>query len=302
MTIWHDIKREFREGNNLIKIIFINIGVFVAINIIQVISWLFTGSSDSIFSQIILANIQTYISIPTLLTKPWTIITYMFTHVDFFHLLFNMLWLYWMGKIFIDMLNGKRFIAIYLLGGIAGAVFTYILYNVIPVLHTSMSGPMPMIGASAAVMAIIVATATYFPDYKVFLLFFGQVKLKYIALIMVLLDVLFMSDSNSGGHIAHLGGALFGYMWASQLKRGTDISKWFLNILDFILDLYKPRKKVRVSYKNTQEKSYVQYEDSKKSNVSQQEIDAILDKIAKNGYDSLSAKEKEILFTMSKKN
>jgi membrane associated rhomboid family serine protease len=298
MTIWHDIQREFREGNNLIKIIFINIAVFLILNILQVLSWIFTGQQESGIYTFIISNIQTYISVTKLIVKPWTLVTYMFTHIDFLHILFNMLWLYWMGKIFIDMLNGKRFVAIYILGGLTGAIFTIAAYYILPHLSQYVPAEIPMIGASASVLAIMTATATYFPNYIVHLLFIGTVRIKYLVLTMVLLDIILIPGLNSGGHIAHLGGALFGFIWASQIKKGTDISKWFMNIMDTIVTWTKPRKKITVSYSNPSSKSY----STKPTNaVTQQEIDAILDKIAKNGYESLTAKEKEILFTMSKK-
>ncbi|HPM13638.1 MAG TPA: rhomboid family intramembrane serine protease [Bacteroidales bacterium] len=295
MTIWHDIQREFREGNNLIKIIFLNIAVFLVLNILQVFSWIITGQQESGIYSFIIENIQTYISLPKLATKPWTLITYMFTHVDLLHILFNMLWLYWMGRIFIDMLNGKRFVAIYILGGLTGALFTIAAYYIIPHLSEQVPAEIPMIGASASVLAIMAATATYFPNYIVQLIFIGPVRIKYIVLGLIILDIILIPGINSGGHIAHLGGALFGYLWASNIKKGTDISKWFMNIMDSISTWTKPRKNIKVTYTNSTQTA------KPTNSVTQQEIDIILDKIAKNGYESLSAKEKEILFTMSKK-
>ncbi|HOS85009.1 MAG TPA: rhomboid family intramembrane serine protease [Bacteroidales bacterium] len=295
MTIWHDIQREFREGNNLIKIIFLNIAVFLLLNILQVFSWIITGQQESGIYSFIIENIQTYISLPKLVTKPWTLITYMFTHVDLLHILFNMLWLYWMGRIFIDMLNGKRFVAIYILGGLTGALFTIAAYYIIPHLSEQVPAEIPMIGASASVLAIMAATATYFPNYIIHLIFIGPVRIKYIVLGLIILDIILIPGINSGGHIAHLGGALFGYLWASNIKKGTDISKWFMNILDSISTWTKPRKNIKVTYTNSTQTA------KPTNSVTQQEIDIILDKIAKNGYESLSTKEKEILFTMSKK-
>ena len=301
MTIWHDLQREFRHGNNLTKIIFINIGVFVTINMLQVITWLITGNSDSVIFRAIMNNIQTYISVPDILSKPWTLLTYMFTHIDIMHILFNMLLLYWMGRIFIDMLNGKRFIAIYILGGISGAIFTVIVYHIFPTLSQTLSVETSMIGASASVLAITAATATYFPDYKIFIPFIGEVRLKYLALAMIVIDIILIRGDNSGGHIAHLGGALFGCIWAIKMKQNVDISKWFLSIMATVETWFKPRKNIRVTYKNTDTKQSTTVNETQKKQVLQAEIDVVLDKIAKNGYESLSAKEKEILFTMSNK-
>jgi hypothetical protein len=222
----------------------------------------------------------------------------MFVHEGFLHLLFNMLWLFWFGRIFIDMLNGKRLLAVYVLGGIFGALFAVAAFAVIPALHQSMVGAVPMIGASAAVLAIVVATATYFPNYQVYLLFFGQVRLKYLALVMVALDVISLPGLNAGGALAHLGGALFGFVWAWQLKQGNDIAAWFVRLCDWFGTLFTPQPKMRVSYRNTKSNvSDVQFEEVKpQKQQSQAEIDVILDKISKHGYDSLTKKEKEILF------
>jgi len=200
-----------------------------------------------------------------------------------------------MGRIFIDMLNGKRFVAIYILGGLTGALFTIAAYYIIPHLSEQVPAEIPMIGASASVLAIMAATATYFPNYIIHLIFIGPVRIKYIVLGLIILDIILIPGINSGGHIAHLGGALFGYLWASNIKKGTDISKWFMNILDSISTWTKPRKNIKVTYTNSTQTA------KPTNSVTQQEIDIILDKIAKNGYESLSTKEKEILFTMSKK-
>lgn len=309
MTIWKEISYEFKRGNNLTRIIFINIGVFVTIFILRLLSWLTTGAQDSILSLVFIENIQTYLHTEYLIKKPWTLFTYMFTHLGFFHLLINLLWLYWMGRIFIDLLNGKRFVAIYILGGLAGALLALIAYNYLPALKPMISAGFsaPMIGASASVMAITAAIGTYVPTYSMYLLFFGKVQLKYIAIAAVILDILFLPEGNAGGRFAHLGGALFGFLWARNMKNGTDISKWFLGIMNMVTSFFSSKPNMKVAYKNQKESaSYVPYEEVSKtptsqSNYSQAEIDAILDKIAKSGYDSLTAKEKETLFSSSKK-
>jgi membrane associated rhomboid family serine protease len=277
---------------------------------------MFTGSPDSGVYAIFIENLQTYLNPSFLLYKPWTLLTYMFTHEGFLHLLTNMLWLFWMGRIFIDLLNGKRFVAIYLLGGFAGAVLALLAFNFLPALshYVEQGNPIPMLGASGAVMAITVAVGTYVPNYRIRLLFIGDVALKYIAIIAVAIDILFLPEGNAGGRFAHLGGAAFGFLWAYKLKQGTDISKWFMNLLDTIAVWFKPKKQsnMHVSYRNKQQKkgkgTYVQYEDAnsfsskKTESYSQEEIDVILDKVAKTGYESLTKREKEILFSSSNRN
>jgi hypothetical protein len=215
-----------------------------------------------------------------------------------------------MGRIFIDLLNGKRFVAIYLLGGVAGAIFAVIAYSIIPEFQSIIASgnAIPMIGASASVMAIVTAIGTYVPEYEVHLMFFGKVKLKYIAIVLVIIDILMLPEGiNAGGRLAHLGGALFGFLWAQNIKKGVDISKWFMNIMDTVVTWFKPQKKMHVSYRKQKNKakkssSYVNYQNvsPSKPKYDQKQIDAILDKIAKSGYQSLSAKEKEILFSSRK--
>lgn len=298
MAIWKDIQAQFKYGTALNRLIFINIAVFLCINIVYVFSWLFTGAKESTVVLWLLENIQTYLNPHDLLRKPWTLITYMFVHEGFLHLLFNMLWLFWFGRIFTELLKGKRLTAVYILGGIFGALFAVAMIQVIPALRQSLAGGMPMIGASAAVLAVVAATATYFPNYQVYLLFFGQVRLKYLALVMFVIDIISIPGSNAGGHLSHIGGALFGFVWALQLKQGNDITAWFVRLCDWITSLFTAKPKMRVRYRNAKSNiSDVQFEEvGTKATASQTEIDTILDKISKQGYDSLTKREKEVLF------
>lgn len=314
MNILHSIKHNFKAGNALTRILFINIGVFLLLNVIPVITWIFSGGTQNYsISNFFIENFQSYINVKFLIFKPWTIITYMFTHLNLGHLFFNMLWLYWMGRIFIDLLNGTRFVAIYLLGGAAGLLLTIIAFYSLPQLSHQLQSGAPIIGASAAVTAILAATATYVPNYTVHLMFIGKVKLKYIALAMIILDFLVLpSSSNSGGHIAHIGGAIFGFAWAYQIKtKNRDISKWFLTLMvnmenwyNSNFSTYKNTKSFNNSRPFSNSKSYTKKTYSpphEKNSPSQSEIDAILDKIAKSGYESLTAQEKEKLFSSSNK-
>ena len=272
----------FQSGNRLFLFIGINVLVFLAINLIKVIEFLFYKSSD--ITDIVVRQIAMPPYIPSLAAKFWTIITYMFGHEGFFHILFNMLWLFWLGRIFLEFLNQKQLTFLYFAGGIAGALLFIVFYNVFPAFKDTVQTSGPLIGASASVMAIVVSTATLLPNYSIGLLILGSVKLKYIALVYVLLDIIGIAGANPGGSIAHLGGAIIGFFYIKQLQAGNDWSKMFL----------KKRKLTVVQKGNPVT--------AKRSSLPDQDvIDTILDKISKSGYESLSKKEKEQLFNASKK-
>ena len=293
MGIWDDIKSNFRNGSNLVKLLYLNAGVFVLIKIVEVIAVLFSSPELTGFSLRLLAIPA---SLPSLLTRPWTIITYMFLHEGFIHLIFNLMWLYWMGKIFLEYLDQKKLVAVYLLGGICGAALYVISFNLFPVF----SGTLPdsiALGASASVMAIVVAIATYVPDYTVYLFLIGKVKLKYLALVMFVLTSVMDFSVNSGGKIAHIGGALFGYFYAISYRQGKDMGKGLNRFIDFIVTLFKPGKKLKVTHKKPKN----EYEYNTQKVERQAEINKILEKISKGGYDSLTKSEKDLLFKESQK-
>jgi hypothetical protein len=228
----------------------------------------------------------------------------MFVHEGLWHLLFNMILLYFAGRIFADLLNRKRFIAVYILGGLAGFLLYFLAFNIFPVF--SQVGYSPIIGASASIIAILVAIATYSPNMELRLILIGNVKLKYIAIVFVALDVLLLDNgSNTGGRLAHIGGALFGFLYSTSLKKGNDWSKPFYAFTGFFQDFVKPRPKMKVKKgaKRKKEGYQSQYYDqkSKPDKDHEKKIDKILDKISQSGYDSLTKKEKEYLFNASKK-
>lgn len=269
----------FQSGNRLFLFIGINVLVFLVVGIIKVLEFLLGGKTP--IAELIQENIAMPAYLPNLAYKLWTPITYMFGHAGLFHILFNMLWLYWMGQIFIDFLNKRQFTFTYLAGGLFGALLFLIAYNVFPVFRDSLSET-TVIGASASVMAIVVATATLLPDYSISLFIFGSVRLKYLALVFILIDFISISNSNAGGHIAHLGGALLGFMYIKQLQNGNDWSKIFMR---------KQKLKVVQKRRPTVTKNKL---------PDQELIDTILDKISRSGYDSLTKDEKEQLFNASK--
>ena len=268
-----------RSGNPLFLFIGINVVVFLAINLLAAGEFL-TGGTDTAADWL-----ELHLSVPgyykQLPFKFWTIITYMFTQRDFFHLLFNMLWLYWLGLIFLDFLNKRQFIFVYLAGGIMGALLYLLAFNLLPVFSGTAERSI-LLGASASVMAVVVATATLVPDFTIRLLFLGNVKLKYLALAYFVLDIIGIS-SEPGGSIAHIGGAISGFLYIRLLNRGTDLST-----------LFKRRSKLKVVKNKGASSGQGPLPD-------QEAIDKILDKISQSGYESLTKLEKEQLFKASKK-
>jgi len=296
-TFVRDFQYAWNKPNNaLVKIIIINVLVFVAVNLIWLVSR-FIGDM-SLFSWVI-----DTLSLPpnffAFILQPWSLITYFFTHQDFFHLVFNMLALYWFGIILNDFLGSHRLIGAYLIGGVAGGIAYLLLTNLVPFFQ-NLAGS-GMIGASGGVYAIVVASATMSPDLRMNLLFFGPVKIKYIAAVYVFLSLIGTAGSNSGGNIAHLGGALVGYLFIKSLQRGNDWSLPITNFRNWMGSLFKPKPQMKVTVGG---KNRVYNPPKRPMHVepNQQIIDAILDKISMQGYEKLTQEEKQILFKASQKN
>jgi membrane associated rhomboid family serine protease len=283
-SIWQDIQyKMLRSGSKLNLLIGINIVIFLAISIPNALEYLFFSSNlvDSYSTDYL--SLPAYL--PKLLTRFWTPFTYMFMHAGIFHILFNMLWLYWFGQIFEEYLGKNRTLGLYILGGLSGALLFLLAFNTIPAFtHVHAAYNSTMVGASASVMAIIVATATLLPDYTIPLIFIGPVRLKWLAIFFVIIDFLGITGLNAGGEISHLGGALFGYVYIVQLQNGSD---WIGNIGK----LFKSRSKLKIAAKNISK--------DPSARPRQEDVDLILDKISRSGYDSLSKQEKEILFRAS---
>ena len=290
-SVFEDIKNNFKGGNSLTKLIYINVGVFLIASVLRVLSFLFMVNGWEFLSYFTLPA-----SIPLLIKKPWSIISYMFLHQSFIHLLFNMLWLYFGGQIFLSFFDNKKLISTYVLGGISGAVLFILSFNLFPVFATALPNAVAL-GASASVLAIIMAIATKSPNYSIRLLLIGNIKLKHIAIVSIVLDIMSIPQGNAGGHIAHLGGAFFGYLYVKQLNSGNDIANSFNKIMDNLNSYLKKDPKLKKAY--SRKKSDQDYRKEKVQN--QAKIDNILDKIAKSGYEGLTKKEKDILFKASKK-
>jgi membrane associated rhomboid family serine protease len=284
----------------LSQLILVNVAVWFALALVQVGGFLSEPPGmrgDVLWLNNLLAWIGVPASVPILMIKPWTIITYMFVHEGFWHLFFNMIWLFWFGKIFMEFMPGKKIYTIYFIGGIAGALTFVLAYNIFPVFSDSLDLS-TTIGASASVLAITIATAVLVPDYTVNLMFIGPVKIKYIALFSVILDVLMIRSGNAGGHFAHIGGALSGVLYILFIRNNVAhlLGLSFLKSFKFSPFKPKPLHKVHSTGRPLSDEEY-----NKLKVLKQQKIDHILDKISRSGYSSLSAEEKDILFNSSKK-
>ena len=302
MSIWDEIKGSFKSGTALTRLMYINAAIFILIKIIEVIGVL---AASPELAPTVISYLSVPASIGALASKPWTPLTYMFTHQGFIHLLFNLLWLWWFGKIFLSYLDQRKLVSLYIMGGLAGALLYIAVFNIFPafagMVHVSIA-----LGASASVMALVIATATYLPEMELHLLFFGRVKLKYLALITFLITSVFDFSVNTGGKIAHIGGALMGMAYGYGLKNGKDIGAWLNTAIDFFVNLFKPAKKLKVTYKKAAadfnaRQAKTDYDYNKIKAERQKAVDHILDKISKGGYDSLTREEKEILFSESQK-
>lgn len=294
--LWNGIKNSFRKGSSLTRLIYINIGVFLIIKILNAL-FVLTGQYGDFYNLLL-----EYIGVPAspdrLLYTPWTLFTYMFTQFGFLHLLFNMLWLYWFGSFFLSHFTGKDLTGVYILGGISGAFVYMLAYNTFPFFRTSLDYSWA-IGASASVMAIVFAVCFYLPQSKVYIFLIGPVKLINLAIFTAIIDIISIPSSNAGGHIAHLGGALFGYLFVVGIRQNRNIARGTGNLLERAGKLFSPRKRMRVKYKKDvsqmNDKEYNEYKKRK-----DERINGILDKISHSGYESLTREEKEILFKSGK--
>ena len=282
------LKSFFLQKNMLSRLMLINIVIWLICSFISVFTWLFNISDISFVTKLFAVPSD----ISALAEKPWSVFTYMFLQEQFGHLFFNMLMLYYGGKIFLQYFSEKQLLFTYIFGGLFGALFFILAFNAFPVFE-EMKGHAFALGSSATVLSILIAAATYRPDYTLNLFLLGQVKMKWVAIVFVVIDFLSITKGNSGGHIAHLGGALWGFLYAFMLKSDFDIYK-----------IFKKKAKIRVKTVNSENyhrrpKTDEQYNAERAQE--QEDVDRILEKIAKNGYSSLSDKEKEFLFRQSKK-
>jgi membrane associated rhomboid family serine protease len=302
MAFIDDIKRTYNQGSMLMRLILINIGVFVLLHVVVLCALLFNVPADDVLQWIEMPS-----NLGLLLRRPWTLVTYMFAHYGLLHILFNMLWLYWLGRIFMEYFSPKQLTGVYLLGGWGGATLFLLAYNLLP--HLAADHYF-LIGASASVIAIVVATAVYAPDYKIGLLFLGEVSLKWVAIVTVGIDLLSMEGGNLGTSIAHIGGAIVGALYALSIKRGRDITQPLNSAIDFVVGLFNGRSlnAPGMKFKRAKKASKGQNKDNRKpagarpaDTVSEEELDIILGKIKAAGYDALTDDEKDKLFKASRR-
>jgi len=292
--ILEDFKNAWNKPNNSVaQIILLNVIVFVFTGVLLIIG----------FGEVIRPWFGMPSDLGSLLIRPWTLITHAFVHGDFFHILFNMLWFYWFGKIIQEFLGSDKVIAVFAMGVLGGVLAFIGAYNIIPQFK-EVSQVATIVGASAGVTASVIGAAVYFPNYTMYLMFVGPVKIKYIALVSVFLSLIgTRGTTNPGGEFAHLGGALMGWLYMSQLKSGNDIGKWVITSINFVKSLFKPQPKIKVTHRaGNRRPSQKQSKKTRTSSAApQSEIDAILDKISEKGYESLTKEEKQKLFNASKK-
>lgn len=289
-----NLKDNFRRGDIVTKLLYINVGVFLLVSLVGIVCTLFKVPPTPWVN---------YLELPAwvlvLVRQPWSLLTYMFMHANLLHILFNMLWLLWFGRLFLSFFSAKHLRGLYILGGLFGGLMYVLAYNVFPYFEEAVFHSY-LLGASASVLAIVVATAVRAPEYPVQFMFIGMVRLKSVALFMVALDLLFMTSGNAGGHIAHLGGALAGWWFASGLSSGHDATKWINGVLDWVDRGWKPtarKPKMKVHYSDKQK----DYDFNARKKERAAEVDRILDKLRKSGYGSLTEEEKKQLFEASKR-
>jgi membrane associated rhomboid family serine protease len=287
MNILDDIKLQYRTGGMVQKLLFWNIGLFVLATLVDV-GLKFSGVAFSYFDYVALSS-----NTSVFMAKPWTILTFNFFHAGLFHLIFNVLILHFSGRLFNTYFTDKQLFGVYLLGGIFSGLTFIALYFVLGKVSL-------LVGASGAIMALLMATATYAPFMLLRIPLVGTVKLWHLAFFILLMDLIQLPLENMGGHLAHFGGALFGFMYIKFLQKGVDLTKPISVFLDRLVTITNPKPKTpfRNVHRNTEKKSVHSYGQNK--DITQKQINEILDKISQSGYDCLTKEEKEFLFKAGK--
>ncbi|MCL1868776.1 MAG: rhomboid family intramembrane serine protease [Paludibacter sp.] len=297
MTFSEQIKYQFKNGGAHISLIYINIAVFVLAKAVEIVCKLFLLKGFDLTSVLAMPY-----DLYTLSTKFWTPITYMFYHENFWHILFNMLCLYWFGVLFLANFSVKQFVSVYVFGGLAAAAFYLLSFNMIPYYQHYFSAHLFMMGASGAIMALIAAVAMWQPNAEIRLLFIGAVKLKYIAIFFVAISFFGLAGNNAGGEMAHLGGAAAGWLFAFCLKnKNIDITAWVMCIIDWFATTFRPRKQPKLKFTKFDSSRTTDAEFNMDKAQNMEKIDTILDKIKASGYESLTNAEKQFLFSQGRK-
>ncbi|AHJ96449.1 rhomboid family intramembrane serine protease [Hymenobacter swuensis] len=298
MSIANDIRTAFsRRDNALNQLLLINVLVFVFLVLFRTVMFVLTKNRDA---HLLLMDWLAVPSVPTLLlTRPWTLLTYSFVHINFFHILFNLINLYWFGGLVREYLGDRRLVSLYVLGALSGALIYLLAFNFIPAFRV---GPAILYGASGSVTAVILAAATLLPDYTFSIILLGPVRIKYIAAVVVLVSIAGVNGGNAGGDIAHLGGALLGFLFVKQLQAGRDLGRPIQAVGDWVVRLVTGRPNLRVTHRSAAATAAAPaVKKGPATQPGQDEIDLILDKISHSGYESLSKDEKQKLFRASQK-
>lgn len=280
------LRQRFSQFNIAEKLILINVVCFVIPFFLRSIFFLFDLPAQSFLSFFELPA-----SIGDFIYQPWSLFTYGFLHDSIGHIFWNMLLLYYASQFFLNLFSTKRFINVYFMGILLGGLVFILSYAVFPAFKNQSP---QMVGASAGVMAVLIFSCTYMPTQEVRLLFFN-VKLMYIGIALVIVDVLQIPSGNAGGHFAHIGGAALGYIYALQLQNGKDIGSGFERLWKWLATLFTAQPKMKTIHRTPRRNSKISVQSD------QEKIDRILDKISASGYDSLSKEEKELLFNAGKK-
>jgi membrane associated rhomboid family serine protease len=295
-----DIRAFFRERSSLSVLILINIVVWGLIQLVRVALFLSNRGTAAADTDLVISYLAVPASLATLAARPWTLFTYMFLHVSVWHILFNMLWLYWFGKIFLGYLSQRTLVWVYLLGGITGGLVYICAFNIFPVFGELLPVSMAL-GASASVMAIVTAVAFYVPNYTMYLLFIGRIRIVWLAIGLFVIDFFMIPTGNAGGHLAHIGGALFGFVYIRLVYPAvrSRFSQGKPSFFDFISKMTRKKKKGDTDPFSSRPLSDDEYNAHRVEK--QKRIDQILEKISRGGYESLTREEKEFLFKSSNK-
>ncbi len=295
-----EAKRFFRQGSALSLLILVNVGLWICVQVLRVLLFFFNIHDSDAAGMLITHLMALPAALPLVAARPWTLITYMFLHVEFWHILFNMFWLYGFGRIFLEFLPSRMLVVIYFLGGIAGALVYILAFNIFPV-FSELVPVAYALGASASVMAIVTAISFFVPEYSIQLFLFGKIRILYLAIILFVFDFFMIPSGNPGGHLAHIGGALFGFLYVSVYRMLK--TKGFSGGGSSFSSLFRKFRVKKGTYASPgytgRPVSDEEYNLKKVEN--QKKTDEILEKISKGGYDSLTKAEKEFLFKTSTK-
>ena len=297
-TLLDDFKNAFRRGDNaLTQLILINGIVFLVLNIFRIGANI--GGAPAV-GQWLTNMIVLPAAVEQFIFRPWTLVTYFFAHTGLFHIFFNMLFLYYFGQIIKEYLGSHRLVNLYVLGGLSGGLLYLVLYNLVP-FYSSGAANTALLGASGAVYAVVVGAATLMPNLTFSLILIGPVRIVYIAIFFVLTSFIAIDGANAGGNMAHLGGALIGFVFIRQLQRGRDIGQPVEWTLNFFRGLFRKKPRLKVTHREPRTAAARPNGQRRSGKPNQEEIDEILDKISRSGYDSLTKEEKQKLFSASQK-